>query len=177
MHIFIATDGSLNIDKTVELVERLYEPDDMVTVFTAIDFPRSFLENYAAASGAAGIAAIADAAGSQLVGGSKAAEHMITAPERAVDPQQRGANNYFLSAAEAYCGPLKSALSDAGITASVLWAPNENQTARVIIAEADVKKADILVLGSHGKGGFEGPLGSTVTKLVRRAKTPVLLVR
>ena len=177
MHIFIATDGSLNMDKTVELVTRLYEPDDMVTIFTAIEFPRSFLQNYAAASGAADIAAIADAAGSQLASGSKAAEHLMGTPERSADPQQMHATNYFLSVAEKYCGPLKAALGDAGITATVLWAPTENQTARVIIAEADVKKADILMLGSHGQGGFEGPLGSTVTKVVRRAKKPVLLVR
>ena len=177
MHIFIATDGSLNTDKTVELVRRLYEPDDMVTIFTAIDFPRAFLQNYAAASGAADIAAIADAAGSQLVGGSRAAEHLVTTPERAADPRQVDTSNYFLSVAEKCCGPLKSALGDAGITASVLWAQTENQTARIIIAEADLKKADILVLGSHGHGGFEGPLGSTVTKLVRRTKKPILLVR
>jgi nucleotide-binding universal stress UspA family protein len=177
VHIFIATDGSLNMDKTVELVKRLYEPDDMVTIFTAIEFPRSFLQNYAAASGAADIAAIADAAGSQLASGSKAAEHLMGTPERAADPQQMGTKNYFLSVAEKCCGPLKAALGDSGITAAVLWARTENQTARVIIAEADVKKADILILGSHGQGGFEGPLGSTVTKVVRRAKKPVLLVR
>lgn len=179
MHIFIATDGSLNTDKTVELVKRLHEPDDKVTIFTAIEFPRSFLQNYAAASGTADIAAIADAAGSQLTSGSKAAEHLASRPERATDPKQVevGASNYFASVAEKSCGPLRSALGDAGITATVLWAPNENQTARVVIAEADIKKADILILGSHGRGRFEGPLGSTVTKLVRRAEMPVLVVR
>lgn len=177
MHIFIATDGSLNTDKTVELVKRLHEPDDTVTVFTAIDFPRAFLKSYAAASGAKDIAAIADAAGSQLTSGSKAAEHLTAVPGRAVDPQQVHTKNYFESVAEKCCGPLKAALGDAGVEASVLWATTENQTARTIIAEAEVKKAEVLVLGSHGQGRFEGPLGSTVTKLTRRAKTPVLLVR
>ena len=177
MHIFIATDGSLNNDKTVELVKRIHEPDDTVTVFTAIDFPRAFLQSYAASSGASDIAAIADAAGSQLTSGSKAAEHLASSPERPVDPRQVETKNDFESSADKSCGPLKAALDEAGVTASILWATTENQTARVIIAEAELKGADILVLGSHGQGGFEGLLGSTVTKLVRRAKTPVLLVR
>ncbi len=177
VHIFIATDGSLNTEKTVELLNRLYEPDDMVTIFTAIEFPRSFLRDYAASSGAADIGAIADAAGSQLASGSKAAEHLMATPERPADPRQKETHSYFEAVAEKRCGPLKSALGDRGIAASVLWATTENQTARTIIADADLKKADILVLGSHGHGSFEGPLGSTVTKLVRRSKKPVLLIR
>lgn len=177
MHIFIATDGSLDTAKTVELVQRLHEPNDTVTIFTAIHFPRTFLQTYAAASGAKDIAAIADAAGTQLTGGSNAAEDLVGAPTREVDPKQQDTSNYFLSVAEKCCGPITAALGDAGIDATVMWAPTENQTARVILAEAKVKKADLLVLGSHGHGRFEGPLGSTVTKLVRRAETPVLLVR
>jgi len=177
VHIFIATDGSLNTAKTAQLVSRLYEPGDSVTIFTAIHFPRSFLQNYAAMGGASDIAAIADAAGSQLTSGSKAAEHLTTSTHgREADPRQV-TKTYFETVAEKCCGPLQSALAELDISSEIAWGMTENQTARTIIAEATVKKADFLVLGSHGQGRFEGPLGSTVTKLVRRSEIPVLLVR
>ncbi len=37
--------------------------------------------------------------------------------------------------------------------------------------------ADVIVIGSHGHGAFQGLLGSTGAKLVRRALVPVLVVR
>jgi hypothetical protein len=41
----------------------------------------------------------------------------------------------------------------------------------------DPEKATGLIFGSHGRGRFEGPLGSTVTKLMRRAPMPVLVIQ
>ncbi len=37
--------------------------------------------------------------------------------------------------------------------------------------------ADVIVIGSHGHGAFQGLLGSTGAKLVRRAAVPVLVIR
>ena len=37
--------------------------------------------------------------------------------------------------------------------------------------------ADVVVIGSHGSGVFQGLLGSTGTKIVRRSPRPVLLIR
>ncbi|MGI9607551.1 MAG: universal stress protein [Acidimicrobiales bacterium] len=176
MNIFIATDGSLNLEKTVDLVSRLKGPDDQVIVFTAIHFPRQFLHTFAEVSGADQVAAIADAAGSQLTSGGRAAEQLAGTPGREADPQQV-TDNYFEVMARRTCTPLLDALGDAGADAELMFSHTENQTARTILAEAEVKNADVLVLGSHGQGKFEGPLGSTVTKLVRRSTIPVLLVR
>ncbi len=43
-----------------------------------------------------------------------------------------------------------------------------------LVAEID---ADVLVIGTHGRGRFEGLLGSTGTKLARLAPCAVMLVR
>ncbi len=91
--------------------------------------------------------------------------------------QVSGPGSYFDTVAAKTCRPLVDALAAKGIDAEFLYAPTDHQTARTILAEVEVKKADVLVIGSHGEGMFEGPLGSTVTKLVRRAPISVVVVR
>jgi len=47
-----------------------------------------------------------------------------------------------------------------------------------IIAQADEKSADLIVLGTHGRTGLDHVLfGSTAEKVVRKSKVPVLTVR
>ena len=48
---------------------------------------------------------------------------------------------------------------------------------RAIIDEADAVDADLLVIGSHGRSGFERLLmGSTAERVVRKSPRPVLVV-
>jgi nucleotide-binding universal stress UspA family protein len=48
---------------------------------------------------------------------------------------------------------------------------------REILAQADVLKADLIVIGSHGRSGFERILlGSTTEKVLRKATCPVMVV-
>jgi len=47
-----------------------------------------------------------------------------------------------------------------------------------IIAQADEKSADLIVIGTHGRAGLDHVLfGSTAEKVVRKSKVPVLTVR
>lgn len=47
-----------------------------------------------------------------------------------------------------------------------------------IIAQAEEKSADLIVLGTHGRTGLDHVLfGSTAEKVVRKSKLPVLTVR
>jgi nucleotide-binding universal stress UspA family protein len=46
-----------------------------------------------------------------------------------------------------------------------------------IMAMATDLGADVIVIGSHGHGAFQGLLGSTGAKLVRRSPVPVLVIR
>ena len=48
---------------------------------------------------------------------------------------------------------------------------------REILRQIDTLKADLLVIGSHGRSGFERPLlGSVTEKILRKAPCPVMVV-
>ena len=49
--------------------------------------------------------------------------------------------------------------------------------ARSILEAVEAHDVDVLCIGTHGLGRFEGLLGSTSPKLARRAACSVLLVR
>ena len=47
-----------------------------------------------------------------------------------------------------------------------------------ILKTADMRHCDLIVMGSHGHGGFiDALIGSTVRRVVRRSKKPVLVVQ
>ena len=47
-----------------------------------------------------------------------------------------------------------------------------------IVEQAEEKNCDLIVMGSHGHGALLGAMvGSTAQRVIRRSKTPVLLVR
>ena len=53
----------------------------------------------------------------------------------------------------------------------------EGNTAGEILEQADSMKADLLVIGTHGRSGFERlVLGSVAEKVLRKASCPVLIV-
>jgi nucleotide-binding universal stress UspA family protein len=50
-------------------------------------------------------------------------------------------------------------------------------THREILAQVDALRADLLVMGTHGRGGFDRLLlGSTTEKVMRKATCPVMIV-
>ncbi len=118
MHILVATDGVLDIDKTVELVGRMYESGDDVTVFTAIPFPRTFLQNYGEATGVDEVVKIAHEVGAGLgfSSGAKAAERLASS-SKAKREAKPAPNPYFETVVKRCCGPLTEALGAAGIPA------------------------------------------------------------
>jgi nucleotide-binding universal stress UspA family protein len=53
-----------------------------------------------------------------------------------------------------------------------------NTTAHAILAQARKKRADLIVMGTHGRRGLSRALmGSDAEMVVREARVPVLLVR
>ncbi len=178
MHILVASDGQLDADKAVGLIARLYEPDDTVTLLTALDHPREFLDSYSALTGVEEVAKIAHEAGPGVFGiasGAKTAERL--APAHPTSSTEHPLNVYFTTTAHRRLGNLLERLQKHGIEATAAWSPTENQTSRTILDYAESQKVDLLVIGSHGTGRFEGALGSTVTKLMRRAPIPVLVIK
>lgn len=179
MHIFIATDGTLETEKAADMVARLYEPGDSVTIITAIHFPREFLSGMAKATGVSQVAEFAHEAGAGVLGiagGAKAAERLKTTIDARAEPKHP-LNTYFADTARQRTDGLRKRLAELGVEAVAAWVSTENQTARTILSMASKNEADILVIGSHGRGRYEGPLGSTVSKIVRRAKMHVVIIR
>jgi nucleotide-binding universal stress UspA family protein len=79
---------------------------------------------------------------------------------------------------EALLASLKRFAEDeAGASVPVEFEIAEGHTATEIVARANALPADLLVLGTHGRSGFERlVLGSVAEKVLRKAECPVLTV-
>ena len=174
MHILVATDGTLDPDRAADAVARWYADGDTVEVFIAVNVPTEFLKKLSD-SGIEGAARIANEAGQGL--GDRAAEQL----SKPLGHQTLHGDSPVLAAlassAKSRTAPLVDALAARGVAAKQTWATSENKTARTIMAAVKAHDVELLVVGSHGRGRFEGLLGSTGTKLVRLAPATVLVIR
>ena len=176
MDILIASDGTLDPEAAAAAVQRLYEQGDTVTAMTVLHFPREFLESYGKLTGVQEVTDLAEAVGPGILNfasGAIAAERMASEATRIDVP----AIQYFEAAASTRLDPLLDALKARGIQAEKVWYKTEGRTASDIIRAADKIGADVLIIGSHGYGRFEGLLGATGTKIVRRAASDVLVLK
>jgi len=177
VNTLVATDGVLDPDFVVEALSRFCRDDDKVMVFTAINVPSDFLRGLGAA-GIQGAATIAHEAGATLGAGDRSAERLMPVSSTTVPRDSESPMVSALAAtAHSRTRPIMEALKEKGIKAKALWQVTDNRTAKTILTAAKVHDADLIVIGSHGAGKYEGLLGSTGTKLVRRAKANVLVLR
>jgi len=177
MHILIATDGTLDPAQAADAVARWYREGDEVSVFTAVSIPTDFLRRLGD-SGVREAAAIALEAGQGFTAGDRAAERL--APAHPVSPQAPSDSPVLLaiaSTAEMRTKPIIEALAARNVPAKPAWRTTEAHIARTILQEIDHREAELLVIGAHGQGRFEGLLGSTGTKLVRLSPATVLLIK
>jgi nucleotide-binding universal stress UspA family protein len=180
MHILIATDGRLEPKKATEMAARLHRPGDAVTVLTALEHPRRFLRSYAEVAGVTEVATIAHEAGPGVIGiasGAKAAERLAPLVRHG-EPTQHPAElgRYFTTTARRRVDHLIDLLEGEGIDAAAAWTTTDGQTADSILEAAERAEADVLIVGTHGAGRVEGVLGSTASKLLRRASIPVVVI-
>lgn len=177
MNILVATDGVLDPTMAAEAVARWHVDGDEVTVFTAMNVPTEFLKGLSD-SGVSAAAQIAQEAGQSLSAGDRAAERLIGAVRKGPSPKT---DSPVLHAMAATAGkrtkPIVDALKEKGITANSTWRSTDNRTAQTILTKVKDGNADLVIIGSHGRGQFDGMLGSTGTKLVRHAPASVLVLR
>ncbi len=89
-------------------------------------------------------------------------------PSAVLTPEDRGA---LLAAMK------RLAESEAGMHVPVEFDMAEGSTAIVILGRAEAIAADLLIMGTHGRSGFERlVLGSVTEKVLRQAACPVLTV-
>ena len=173
----MATDGTLDPDRAADAVARCHDEGDRVFVFTALNVPADFLRGLGR-SGVKVAADIAREAGHPMSSGDRAAERL--APVRRVSetqPDDSGILTAMSGSATARTQPILDALAKRGIAGEGLWRTTENQTARAIIQTAAAHDCDLVIIGSHGGGRFDGLLGSTGTKVVRRCPADVFVLR
>lgn len=176
MNILVATDGTLDPEKAARAVARLHRDGDDVVVFTAINIPSEFLARLSE-SGIKEVSDIALAAGHQLGSGDRAAERLSHGQPHATHAGDSPMVGVLRSTAESRTASMVEAIRAAGIECHADWTTHENRTAKSIMGYARQHESDVIVIGSHGRGRFEGLLGSTGTKLVRLAPASVLVLR
>ncbi len=170
MHVLVATDGSLDIEKGTSFATRLAGDDGKVTVLTVVEIPRRLLSDLRRVMGELPeVGVIADdeyvetpAVAQQAPSGWPGDDAMI--------------ERYLVDKRIQCADPIATAISATGIAAEAIVAEGE-KPANLIAERVVDLDADVLVIGSHGQGLFQGVLGSTGTKLVRRCPKPVLLLR
>ena len=180
MHILIASDGHLDSEKATAMVSRLVEPDDEVTVLTAVDHPRELPRGSAEMTGAEQVAKIAHEAGPGMIGfasGAVVAERLAPIMQAAYGKPEPRLGEYFETTALRRLKGLLGRLASRGIEANAIWSPTDNQTAKTILKVAERAEADVLVIGGHGRRRFEGALGSTATNVLKRAEMPVVVIK
>lgn len=168
MHVLVATDGQLDAAAVAKFSAPLAGPDGTVTVLTVIEVPRAMLQELQSH--------FSDQEPPQL----RMVDSETVATEAPQNPRSWPGddaiiNQYLDNKREQICAPLVAALDTAGVAATSRVV--EGQADRGILATAEELDADVIIIGAHGSGFFEGLLGSTGTKVTRLAKRPVLLLR
>lgn len=168
MHVLVATDGQIDPDLATRFVAPLAGPDGDVTVLTVVEIPRRLLHDLRQVFGESPDALVRmDVETVSSVG--------QTPPPMSWPGDDAIINRYLDDKRTDRCGPIVDALTAAGIKATSKV--TEGDATGGILTEARESAADLIVIGSHGQGRFEGLLGSTGTKIARLAGRPVLLLR
>ncbi len=170
MHVLVATDGTLDIDKAALFATSLAGNEGSITVATIVRIPRRLVEELRGKWGAqGGVRVDSDA---EYVG----APRPDTSTPKSWPGDDAIIDQYLGNKRIENAGPVVDAIRALGgdAVSEVREGDDIEDTIMALRKELD---ADVILIGSHGHGAFQGLLGSTGAKLVRRAVVPVLVVR
>jgi nucleotide-binding universal stress UspA family protein len=170
MHVMVATDGSLDAKKTAAIAAKLAAGDGRVTVFTVVEVPRGMLDEMRAAYGSS-----ADQKAREITLQYRSTQADDTVPTPWVGDDAIVARYVNDKVAER-TAELVAELDAVGLEFDVIGEEGEN-AAQSVLKAAETHGADVLCIGTHGLGRFEGMLGSLSTKVARLAQCSVVLVR
>lgn len=170
MHVLIATDGTLDPDTTAPFATALAGEGGTITVTTVVEINRNLLRD------------LRELFGERHFDSShQDAEYVGMSPKTGISVgadwpgDDEMLTRYLNDQREARTGQLAAALREAGADPEVQVL--EGEAAPTIISLIGEIGVDVVCVGSHGKGLFDGFLGSTSTKLARRSPVPVLIIR
>ncbi len=169
MHVLVATDGSMDAAKASTFASAL-AGDGHTTVATVIRVPRHLLQELRAQYGEnPPVTTDIDA---EYVGAPVQEATM----EKGFPGDDSLVGQYLGDKRIEHCGPIVDAIRALGGEAPSVVTEGEDID-EDILALAQELDADVLVVGSHGRNAFQGLLGSTGAKIVRRSEIPVLVLR
>ena len=170
MHVVIATDGDLNPDKTADLTARLVEEGDQLTLMTVVEVPRTLLTELRAFYRTPPPQARID----------EDREYVGQPTAGTLTPQWPGDDamiaRYVDDQTAKRTDPVRLALETKGMTPNLVSKESDTPSTTVL-RFVEESGTDLLIIGTHGRGRFEGLLGSTGTKLARLAPCSVILIR
>lgn len=172
MHVLVATDGTLDIEKAALFATLLAGPDGLTTVATIVRIPRKLVEELRSKWGAQ--AATTSDADAEYVGAPQM-DVAGTMP-RSWPGDDAVIEQYLGNKRVENARPVVLAIRELGGKSESIVREGDDIEDEILALRKELD-ADVIVVGSHGHGAFQGLLGSTGAKLVRRARVPVLVVR
>ena len=172
MHVLVATDGTLDTDKAALFATSLAGSEGSTTVVTVVRIPRRLVEELRNKWGAQ-VATTQDADAEYV--GAPQVDGLGTTP-RGWPGDDAIIEQYLGNKRVENARPVAQAIRDLGGKAESIVREGDDVEDEILALRKELD-ADVIVVGSHGHGAFQGLLGSTGAKLVRRAKVPVLVVR
>lgn len=170
MHVLVATDGSADVDEMATFAHALAGEGGRTTVTTIVLIPRQLLPELRAKWGEA--APVHVDSDSEYVG----TLDVTTSMSKSWPGDDAVIKQYLGNKRVEICRPVTDAIRALGGSAESDVEEGTDIAAGIMSVAASLT-ADVIVVGSHGHGAFPGLLGSTGSKLVRRAKRPVLILR
>ena len=170
MHVLVATDGCADVNETARFAHALAGDDGSTTVATIVPIPRQLVAELREQWGEPMPVAVDSDA--EYVGAPGSSGEM----QRSFPGDDAVIEQYLGNKRVEHCKPIAEAIRDLG-GAAESTSREGTEISKEIMNIANDIDADVIVIGSHGLGAFQGLLGSTGAKLVRRAKRPVLVLR
>lgn len=170
MHVLVATDGTADINVGAKFALALAGDGGATTVLTVIHIPRQLLPELRAQW-------------SEPTSSRIDADAEFVSIPRVTETTSRGwpgddamIDQYLGNKRDEICRPMADAIRELGAPAECIAREGTDVTEEILTVATDIG-ADVIVVGSHGHGAFQGLLGSTGSKLVRRSDRPVLVIR
>jgi nucleotide-binding universal stress UspA family protein len=170
MHVLVATDGKTDTDEAAKFAHAIAGSEGSTTVLTVVPIPRQLVSELREQWGETpGSTTDIDAEYVGAPGGERTLARSFPGDDAIVD-------QYLGNKRVELCKPIVDAIRALG-GAATSHVEEGHEISASIMKVATADDVDVIVIGSHGGGAFQGLLGSTGSKLVRRAKHPVLVLR
>lgn len=170
MHVLVATDGSIDTDKAARFAAALAGEGGTTTVGTVVRVPRRMVHDLREKYGDQAPVQV-DSDG-EYVGSPKSGALL----EKGFPGEDALIGRYLGDKRVERCGPITEAIRAAGGSAESKVVEGEDVEDELLAMATEIG-AEVIVVGAHGKHAFQGLLGSTGAKLVRRSEVPVLVLR